>query len=74
MSVGKKFLLTVFQSLAILVYLFSCKGRRHPGAAANVVVDVRYLWEHCRDNLNATGSITNDRYAFVLVKRLGKLS
>lgn len=58
--------LTVIQSLAMFVDMFSSKSGRYPSPASDIVIDMRDLRQHARYNLNATGSITNNGDTLVL--------
>lgn len=58
--------LTVIQTLAVLVDMFSGKSGRHPGTASDVVVNVRHLRQHTGNDLYATGPVANDGNTFIL--------
>lgn len=58
--------LTVIQTLAMLVDMLSGESGRHPGAASDVVVNVRHFWQHTGNDLDATGPVANDGNALIL--------
>lgn len=60
--------LTIIQSFAMFVDMLSGESGRYPGPTADIVVNMRHLRQHTRNNLNAARSIANNGDTLALFK------